>query len=232
MYNIPVTENDIATYAVDGVLGLQEAGPSAQARFFYKDPAANTNNNVAQIGSVANDLFVIGGMMKPNAWGARANTWLEVNGAQRATIIGGGTAEGGQVTEASNIYVHGENTIVSVYGGGGAGFTVGEVNINIAEGKIYRLYGGGYGDGNWADAKQITGKQYGGDVTGDVNIVATGGSFWDLVFGGGTGNVGGNVSLDFSGVTSTANIYGGTYSSQADVAIAGNVDMKFANGDR
>ncbi|MEA4862732.1 MAG: hypothetical protein VB042_05445 [Victivallaceae bacterium] len=230
--NIPVTAEDIATYAVDGVLGLQEAGPAAQGRFLYKDPANNTNNNLALIGAAASNTYIVGGMMKPNQWGGRANTWLQVEGAQRVTVIGGGTAAGGTISTASNIYVTGSTTSATIYGAGGAGFTVANVNIAIDGGAaINRLYGGGYADGDWSQAKVITGQTYGGDVTGNIVITADNASFARIVSGGGYGNVGGNITISINNATrSSANIYGGTVASSQGNTVGGDIMISLTNG--
>ncbi|MDD4818022.1 MAG: hypothetical protein PHI85_08650 [Victivallaceae bacterium] len=229
--NIPVTAEDMATYAVNGVIGLQEAGPAAQAKFLYKDVANNTNNNLALIDSACNGAYVIGGMVKPNQWGARANTWLEVNGAQRVNVIGGGTAEGGKITNASNIYVKGADTSASVYGGGGAGFTVANVNIVVEDATINRLFGGGYADGSWDAAKVITGSSVGGDVTGNINVVLTNAVMQRVVIGGGYGNVGGNINVEVNNaIRSAANFYGGTTSTDTNTTVGGDISLKINGG--
>ncbi len=229
--NIPVTAEDMATYAVDGVIGLQEAGPAAQAKFLYKDPAKNTNNNLALIDIACTGAYVIGGMVKPNQWGARANTWLEVAGAQRVTVIGGGTADGGNITNASNIYVKGADTSASIYGGGGAGFTVANVNIAVDDATINRLFGGGYADGNWTAAKVITGSSVGGNVSGNINVVLNNATMQRVVVGGGYGNVGGNINVEVNnGIRSAANFYGGTTNGDNDTTVGGDISLKINGG--
>jgi len=230
--NIEVTADDVSTYAVDGVLGLQECGPAAQVKFMYRDPATATNNNLALIGEECDGLYVVAGMVKPNQWGGRANTWIEVDGAQRITLIGGGTAEGGSISNATNLYITGEDTTATVYGGGGYGFTVANTNIVVDGATINRMYGGGYADGNWSAAKEITGQSVGGDVTGNVSIVTNNATMQRVVVGGGYGNVGGNISIELNdSVKTAANVYGGTFNTTADTTVGGDVDIAINGGE-
>lgn len=181
--------NDCGVFKVDNVYGAGNLAP------YGSDSNNKGNYPVVNIysGNVTNNVF--GGGLGESAI-VYGNPQVTIGDAvaEHTAIVGGDVYGGGDAADVKGTpvvkVVNDCNTqIGNVYGGGNAA-DVSATNVTIDGGTITGMvFGGGHGN---KDAEPQTEA----NVTGDVNVLVTGGTI-NKVFGGSNskGNIGGGINL-------------------------------------